>query len=148
VVICLQMENLIVEVVTSLVVLCVGNCDGPLLFLIVMGILLGGFTLFRLVGRLLTVMVTISSCICLLWGCCICFKLPFGHCVSSRSMFVGFSPSRGLMFVIWHQNSWLGGAIMTRSMSMVVGTWGLLLLFHWHFYKWVWLLRKARGLCL
>jgi hypothetical protein len=38
VVIRLQMENLMVEVVISLVVLCVGNCDGYLLFLVVMGI--------------------------------------------------------------------------------------------------------------
>jgi hypothetical protein len=32
VVICLQMEKLMVEVVISLVVLCGGNCDGSLLF--------------------------------------------------------------------------------------------------------------------
>jgi hypothetical protein len=109
VVIRLQMENLMVEVVTSLVVMCVGNCDGSLLFLIVMGICLECFSLFSLVGCLLTVMVTISSCIRLIWGCFVCFELPFGHCVSSRAMLVGFSPSRGIMFVIWHKHNWLVG---------------------------------------
>jgi hypothetical protein len=49
-----------VEVVISLVVLCGGNRDGSLLSL---WVFLEGFTLFSLVGCLLTIMVTNPSCI-------------------------------------------------------------------------------------
>jgi hypothetical protein len=83
-----------------------------------MGILLEGFALFSLVVRLIIVMVTISGCIRLLWGCCVCFKLPLGHCVSYRAMFMGFSPGCGLMFVIWHQHSWLGGGHYAKKYDL------------------------------
>jgi len=86
--------------VISLVVLCGEICDSSLLFKVVMVIFLEGFTLFSLAGHLLIVMVTISGCIQFLWGCCVCFELPFGRYVSSRDMVVGYSPGRGIIFVI------------------------------------------------
>jgi len=113
-----------------------------------MGIVLERFALFSLVFRLLTIMVTISSCIQVLWGFCVCFELPFGHCVSSRAMFVGYSPGHGIIFVILASTKLVMGWPLCQEVCfMVVGnTWGLH--FHWHCYKLVRLLRIARGLCL
>jgi hypothetical protein len=107
-----------------------------------MGILLEGFSLFSLAGRLLTINGNHTPLFSFVMELLCMFQTPFGHCVSSRSLFVGFSPGR--RFILWylHQHSWLWGAIMPRSMLYV--TWGLH--FHWHFYKSVQLLGKARGL--
>jgi hypothetical protein len=35
------------------------------------------------------------------------FELPFGHCVSSRTMVVGYSPGLGLIFVVLESMGWL-----------------------------------------
>jgi len=91
------MNELVVAIMISSAVLCFGNCDSYLLFDVVMGILLEGVALFSFAGFLLIVMVTISNCSWLLWGCCVCFELSFGHCVSSRAMVVGYSLGRGLI---------------------------------------------------
>jgi len=100
-----------------------------------MGILFEGFSLFSLVGYLLTVMVTISGCIQLLWGCCVCFELPFGHCVSSRAMFMGYSPGHGLIFVVLASTQLVMGWPLRQGVCFMVidNTWGLH--FHLHCYK-------------
>jgi hypothetical protein len=72
-------------------------------------------------AAILKVMVTMSGCIWVIWGCCVCFELPFGHCVSSRAMFMGYSPDRGLIFVIWDQHSWLWGSHYAKKYSY--GCW-------------------------
>jgi hypothetical protein len=109
-----------------------------------MGILLDGFTLFTLADCLLTINGNHTPLFSVVMVLLCMFRTPFGHCVSSRSMFVGFSPCRGFILWYWHQQNSLWGAIMPRSMFYV--TWGLH--FHWQSYKLVRLLGKSRGLCL
>jgi len=74
-----------------------------------MGILLERFALISLASCLLTIMVTISGCIQVLWGYSVCFELPFGHCVSSRAMFVGYSPGHVIIFVVLASTQWVMG---------------------------------------
>jgi hypothetical protein len=100
-----------------------------------MGILLDGLALFILIFCIIIVMVTIYGCIQFLRGCCVCFELPFGHCVSSRAMCMVFSPHRGLILVILVSKQLVMGWPLCQEVCvMVVGnTWGLH--FHWHGYK-------------
>jgi hypothetical protein len=82
-----------VEVVISLAILCGGNYDGSLL---------EGFTLCFLDGRLLTINGNHTRLYLVLWGCCVCFQPPFGHCIS-------FSPGRGIFLQYFHHHNWLWG---------------------------------------
>jgi len=63
-------------------------------------------------------------------------------------MVVGYSPGRGLIFVVLASTRLVMRWPLCQDVCfMVVGdTSGLH--FHWHCYKLVWILRKARGLCL
>jgi hypothetical protein len=83
-----------------------------------MGILLEGFSLFSLVGRLLTINGNHTQLYSVVMGLLCMFRTPFGHCVSSRAMFVGFSPGRGLILWYWHQHSWLWGGHYAKKYAL------------------------------
>jgi hypothetical protein len=128
----LQVEKSMVEVAISLVVLCGESHDGSLLSY---GFLLEGFTLFILVGCLLTVMVTI-------YGCIRCYGVvPYVsiHLLATVYLFTWLWS----LFVLIGINTvgyWV--VIMPRSMIRVVGsTWGFQ--FDRHCYVLVRLLRRA-----
>jgi hypothetical protein len=77
-----------------------------------MGILMEGFTLFILVDRLLTVMVTMSGCIQMQWGYCVCFQTTFWSLCIFQSLVVG------LFFWYWNQDSWLWGGHYAKKYAL------------------------------
>jgi hypothetical protein len=113
-----------------------------------MGILLEGFTLFILVGCLLTINGNHTQLYSVVMGLLCMFRTPFGHCVSSRAMFVGFFTWSWAYFVVLASTQLVMGWPLCQEVCFrVVGnTWGLH--FHQHCYKLVRLLGKLRGLCL
>jgi hypothetical protein len=86
------------------------------------GISLEGFTLLSLSSCLLTINGNHTLLYLVFMEFLCMFRTPFGHYVSSRAMFVGFSPGHWIIFWYWHQRSslWGGHYAMKYALGLLV----------------------------